>query len=87
VFENSLHRSERPTLQATALQFGQHSPLCRPNCALHPTNWDIQPGTSNFQTRSRADGIALEKQPGTTAERSYAKDPVYEGSCVVYEAA
>jgi len=62
-------------------------PLCRPNCALHPTNWDIQPGTSNFQTRSRADGIALEKQPGTTAERSYAKDPVYEGSCVVYEAA
>jgi len=26
---------------------------------------------------------ALEKQPGTTAELSSAKDPVYEGSCAV----
>jgi len=31
---------------------------------------------------SGADAIALEYQPGTTAEQSYAKDPVYEGSCV-----
>jgi len=34
-----------------------------------------------------ANGIALEKQPGTTAERSYANNPVDEGSCVACGAA
>ena len=31
---------------------------------------------------SGADAIALEYQPGTTAEQSYANNPVDEGSCV-----
>ncbi len=50
VSENSLHRSKRPTLRSIASRFWERRPAMPPNRSLSPIEWNIQPGTSSFQT-------------------------------------